>query len=91
MNTAILLLSGLTVTYAHYKLLNGKYKSFEKGMSKTIYLGLAFLVLQGMEYFAAPFTISDGVYGSVFFMATGFHGFHVCIGTAFLTVCLMRS
>jgi heme/copper-type cytochrome/quinol oxidase subunit 3 len=56
----------------------------------TIFLAAIFTGLQGFEYVSATFNISDGIYGSTFFMATGFHGFHVLIGTIFLTVCLFR-
>lgn len=57
----------------------------------TIILGLYFTFLQASEYYEAPFTISDGVYGSTFFVATGFHGLHVIIGTTFLSVCFLRQ
>jgi len=56
----------------------------------TIVLGVIFTSLQGMEYYEAPFTISDSSYGSTFFLATGFHGIHVLIGTTFLVVCFFR-
>jgi cytochrome c oxidase subunit 3 len=56
----------------------------------TIYLGIYFILLQLHEYSSSGFSINDGVYGSVFYMLTGFHGFHVIIGTIFLTVCLFR-
>jgi len=56
----------------------------------TVILGVIFTALQGIEYYEAPFAISDSVYGSTFFMATGFHGFHVLVGTTFLLVCLSR-
>ena len=59
-------------------------------MILTVILAVIFTCFQGFEYASAPFTISDGIYGSTFFMATGFHGFHVAIGTIFLTVCLIR-
>ena len=59
-------------------------------MGLTVLLAIVFTALQGFEYVSANFTITDGVYGSTFFMATGFHGFHVFIGTVFLTVCLFR-
>ncbi len=57
----------------------------------TIALGVYFTILQAAEYYEAPFTISDGVYGSTFFIATGFHGLHVIIGTTFLAVCFIRQ
>ena len=60
-------------------------------MQVTVALGVFFTALQGMEYVDAGFTIADGVYGSTFFLATGFHGFHVLIGTTFLLVCLFRQ
>jgi len=56
----------------------------------TVFFAIFFLFLQGFEYITAPFTISDGIFGSTFYMSTGFHGFHVLIGTCFLTVCLFR-
>jgi cytochrome c oxidase subunit 3 len=60
------------------------------GLAITVVLGVVFTILQGMEYYEAPFTIADSVYGSTFFVATGFHGLHVIIGTLFLAVCLYR-
>lgn len=90
LNTAILLSSGATVTWAHHAIVNGQREQALVGLSLTVTLGILFTLLQGMEYYEAPFAISDSVYGSVFFMATGFHGFHVLIGTIFLTVCLFR-
>jgi cytochrome c oxidase subunit 3 len=56
----------------------------------TLFLAVTFTGLQAYEYIEAPFSISDGVYGSTFFMATGFHGFHVIVGTIFITVCTVR-
>ncbi|WP_368858585.1 cytochrome c oxidase subunit 3, partial [Enterobacter hormaechei] len=61
-----------------------------QALSLTVLLGLYFTALQAIEYYEAPFTIADGVYGSTFFVATGFHGLHVIIGTTFLLVCLLR-
>lgn len=90
LNTAILLSSGATVTWAHHAIINGSRKQSIIGLTMTVVLGIVFTALQAMEYYEAPFTISDSVYGSTFFMATGFHGFHVFIGTTFLTVCLIR-
>ncbi|MBN4742758.1 cytochrome c oxidase subunit 3 [Escherichia coli] len=61
-----------------------------QGLFITIILGIYFTILQAYEYFEAPFTIADSIYGSTFFMATGFHGLHVIIGTLFLLICLIR-
>jgi cytochrome c oxidase subunit 3 len=90
LNTAVLLSSGATVTWAHHAIVNGQRKQAISGLMLTVILGVIFTALQAMEYFEAPFAISDSVYGSTFFMATGFHGFHVLIGTTFLLVCLIR-
>lgn len=90
LNTAVLLSSGATVTWAHHAIISGKREEAILGLSLTVFLGVLFTGLQGIEYYEAPFTISDSVYGSTFFMATGFHGFHVLIGTTFLLICLVR-
>lgn len=90
-NTLILLLSGCTVTWAHHALREGHREQIIQGLTLTIILGVLFSVLQGYEYAHAAFGFSDGVYSSIFYMATGFHGFHVIIGTCFLTVCLLRA
>ena len=90
LNSVILLSSGATVTLAHHALVFGSRKNTLLGLSITIILAIIFTALQVFEYIESPFSISDGVYGSTFFMATGFHGFHVFIGTCFLTVCLIR-
>nr|YP_010946406.1 cytochrome c oxidase subunit III [Haplosymploce aurantiaca]WGO57124.1 cytochrome c oxidase subunit III [Haplosymploce aurantiaca] len=90
LNTAILLASGVTVTWAHHGLLENNYNQSLQGLFFTVILGLYFTALQAYEYVEAPFTIADSVYGSTFFMATGFHGLHVIIGTTFLLTCLMR-
>lgn len=90
LNTAILLSSGATVTWAHHSIVNGNRKESLTGLTLTVVLGVVFTVLQVFEYLEAPFSIADSVYGSTFFMATGFHGFHVIIGTLFLFICLIR-
>lgn len=90
LNTLILLTSGLTVTWAHHRLMENNYKITTQGLLLTVILGVYFTILQGYEYVEAPFTISDSAYGSSFFIATGFHGLHVIIGTSFLLVCLIR-
>lgn len=89
-NTFFLLSSGVTVTWAHHALINRAKKQFIVALLWTLILALIFTSLQALEYFESPFTISDGVYGSCFFMTTGFHGFHVIIGTIFLFVSLVR-
>nr|YP_008993083.1 cytochrome c oxidase subunit III [Paraplagusia blochii]AFB71266.1 cytochrome oxidase subunit 3 [Paraplagusia blochii] len=91
LNTGILLASGATVTWAHHSILAGKRKQAIHSLFFTILLGLYFTALQAVEYYEAPFTIADGVYGSTFFVATGFHGLHVIIGTTFLAICLLRQ
>ena len=90
LNTIILITSSITVTAAHNSLLSGNKKQFELELLLTIFLGFFFEVLQIMEYFEAPFNISDGVYGSTFFALTGLHGLHVFIGALFLLVHYFR-
>jgi len=90
LNTFILVLSGISVTWAHHALLLGNYRQTNFSLILTIILAILFTNLQICEYLEADFGISDGVYGSVFYMATGFHGFHVLIGTIFLVVCYFR-
>jgi len=90
LNTAILLLSGVEITLAHNGLISGSYNKTFDHLVNTIGLAIIFTLLQYWEYQTAPFTISDGIYGSCFYMATGFHGFHVIIGTCFLIVTLVR-
>nr|YP_009024417.1 cytochrome c oxidase subunit III [Massicus raddei]AGO01999.1 Cytochrome c oxidase subunit 3 [Massicus raddei] len=90
LNTLILLTSGLTVTWAHHGLMENNYGRGFQDLLLTVVLGMYFTMLQAYEYLEAPFTIADAAYGSSFFMATGFHGIHVIIGTTFLLVCLIR-
>jgi len=91
LNTMILLLSGCTVTWAHHALIEGDRKGLVYGLALTVFLGVSFTGLQAVEYMEAPFTFTGGIYPSVFFLATGFHGFHVMVGTIFLAVCLIRA
>lgn len=85
LNTFILLLSGVTITYAHlHAIISGSKLYANDGLVFTIILAVTFTALQAYEYIEAPFNISDGIYGSTFYMATGFHGFHVIIGLLLL-------
>lgn len=90
LNTLLLLMSGSSITLAHYAILGNKRKYVIQGFNMTIVLALLFTLFQVIEYFTAPFSISDGIYGSTFYMLTGFHGFHVLIGTTFIIVCYIR-
>lgn len=90
-NTLILLTSGTTVTWAHHALQSGDRKGLVQGLTLTVILGVLFTCLQAYEYATAPFDFAGSIYGATFFMATGFHGFHVIIGTIFLLVCLGRA
>lgn len=78
------------MTWAHHGIISGKSKEAKIGLALTVTLGIIFTALQGMEYYEAPFTISDSVYGSTFFVTTGAHGGHVLVGSTFLFVCLCR-
>nr|AOH05947.1 cytochrome c oxidase subunit 3 [Psilotum nudum] len=91
LNTLILLSSGAAVTWAHHAILTGLEQQAVYALVATVWLALVFTGFQGMEYVEAPFTISDGIYGSTFFLATGFHGFHVIIGTLFPIICGIRQ
>ena len=91
LNTLILLCSGTTVTWAHHCLIHGDRDGLKKGLWATILLGMLFTSIQAYEYAHAPFGFGKNTYGSAFYMATGFHGFHVIIGTIFLIVCLVRT
>jgi cytochrome c oxidase subunit 3 len=91
LNTLILLLSGTTVTAAHHALIEDDRAGFRQGLAATVALGMLFTCLQAYEYGHAHFGFSGSIYGASFFMATGFHGFHVIVGTIFLAVCLIRA
>lgn len=90
LNTIILLSSGVLLTYGHRAVLSGDKDAAIHGLKGTVLLGVIFTLLQVCEYVDAPFSINDGVYGSLFFLCTGFHGFHVLLGTILLTVCFIR-
>ena len=90
LNTLILLMSGVTVTWAHHALREGNRRQTLQGLALTIALGASFTCVQAFEYSHAAFGFADGIYSSTFFMATGFHGFHVLVGTIFLIVCYFR-
>jgi cytochrome c oxidase subunit 3 len=91
LNTLILLTSGVTVTWAHHALIENNRQHLIYGLALTVALGLLFTCVQAYEYSHAAFGFKDGVYPSVFYLATGFHGFHVIVGTIFLIVCLGRA
>lgn len=90
LNTIILLSSGVSVTWAHHALLRKNFIQTTQALTITVFLGVYFSFLQALEYWEASFSIADSVYGTTFFVATGFHGVHVIVGTSFLIVCLMR-
>ncbi len=89
--TMILLLSGCTVTWAHAAILENKNNETKQALGLSVFLGVIFLCFQVFEYMHSAFGFTQGIYASTFYMATGFHGFHVFIGTAFLLVCLFRA
>ena len=91
MMTMILLLSGCAVTWAHHAVLEGHYDEMVKALGITVGLGVIFLCFQVYEYMHAHFGFTEGIYPSTFYMATGFHGFHVFVGTVFLAVCWIRA
>jgi cytochrome c oxidase subunit 3 len=91
LNTLILLTSGVTVTWAHHALIEGNRKHTLAGLALTIGLGLIFTGVQAFEYAHAPYGFQEGIFPTTFFMATGFHGFHVIVGTIFLIVCFFRA
>nr|YP_010121345.1 cytochrome c oxidase subunit III [Ceratodoris hiroi]QRC77960.1 cytochrome c oxidase subunit 3 [Ceratodoris hiroi] len=90
LNTSVLLLSGVSITWAHHALEKGDNQSALQGLFLTLTLGFYFMWLQYGEYAETSFSFADSVYGSTFFIATGFHGVHVMVGATFLTVCFLR-
>lgn len=91
LNTLVLVSSGITATWSHHALLSGNDSNFKLGLFLTIFLGGYFTILQAMEYLEASFRIADSCFGSTFFVATGFHGLHVIVGSSFLVICLLRG
>lgn len=90
LNTVVLLSSGVRVTWAHHRLICGELTHTRKGLILTVVLGVYFTILQGIEYYETSFRLADRVFGATFFLATGFHGLHVFVGTRFLLVCWFR-
>lgn len=90
LNTVVLLSSGVTITWSHHSLLANKHQEANISLLITIILGVYFTFLQAIEYIETRFSLRDRVYGTTFFVATGFHGLHVIIGTSFLLVCYIR-
>ena len=90
-NTVILLTSGATVSRAHLYIEAGENKAAANWIWITVALGVLFLGIQVFEYGHAAFSLTDGLYPSTFYLATGFHGFHVFVGTTFLIVCALRA
>ena len=90
-NTLILLLSGTTVTWAHYSITQNDQRNSVRALGITVLLGFTFTVFQAYEYHHASFKLVDGVYAANFYLVTGFHGMHVILGTIFLAVCYFRA
>ena len=90
LNTLLLLLSGVSVTWSHHAMAANRPKEANWGLLVTILLAITFTVFQGVEYVESPFTLSDGAYGTTFFVCTGLHGAHVFVGTVMLVVSLFR-
>nr|YP_009327746.1 cytochrome c oxidase subunit III [Armillifer agkistrodontis]APB92070.1 cytochrome c oxidase subunit III [Armillifer agkistrodontis] len=90
LNTLVLLGSGASITWSHHSLLNKNYSQFLFSLSLTIILGTYFTFLQLLEYNLAPFALSESIFSSMFFLSTGFHGFHVILGSSLLVLSLTR-
>jgi len=90
LNTCILLLSAATVTVAHKSLRADDYDTTLIGFAATLFCACLFTLCQAYEYVVLPYNMSDSVYGSIFYMITGFHGFHVIIGAIFISICFAR-
>lgn len=89
LNTVILLSSGVSVTWAHHSLINNYFMDSVLSLGFTIVLGIYFLAMQYVEYSESAFSLADGIYGTTFFLCTGFHGFHVIVGTLYLSYVFM--
>lgn len=90
LNTCLLLTSSATVTWSHASLISSYYYKRSYALAATLFLALGFLCCQCIEYYCAPFTIADSCYGSIFYIGTGFHGFHVLLGSLLLLVSHFR-
>lgn len=90
LNTIILLSSGATITWAHHSIVFGDRKNAILSLFTTIALALFFTLIQAYEYIESTFSISDGIYGTTFFLLTGFHGIHVIVGTIFIIISTIR-
>nr|YP_011017372.1 cytochrome c oxidase subunit III [Amblyomma parvitarsum]WQF69035.1 cytochrome c oxidase subunit III [Amblyomma parvitarsum] len=90
LNSTILISSGISVTWSHHCIMNGNYYSALLSLKITVMLGMLFTLFQAFEYYQAQFSITDSIFGSTFFLTTGFHGIHVIIGSIFLTVTFFR-
>uniref|UniRef100_UPI0030FE90F2 cytochrome c oxidase subunit 3 n=1 Tax=Bothriocroton auruginans TaxID=188736 RepID=UPI0030FE90F2 len=90
LNSTILISSGISVTWSHHCIMNENYSYALMSLKITVLLGALFTLFQLFEYYEAQFCISDGIFGSTFFLTTGFHGIHVIIGSVFLMVTLIR-
>nr|YP_010449160.1 cytochrome c oxidase subunit III [Anatoecus icterodes]YP_010605971.1 cytochrome c oxidase subunit III [Anatoecus dentatus]UTT72539.1 cytochrome c oxidase subunit 3 [Anatoecus icterodes]WAN81292.1 cytochrome c oxidase subunit III [Anatoecus dentatus] len=90
LNTLILLSSGVSITWSHHSLIESNYNQCKIGLMLTIFLGFIFSIIQAFEYYECSFCMSDSAYGSLFFIATGFHGIHVLVGSIFLFIVLIR-
>jgi len=90
LNTTILLLSGVSITWVHFSIIYRNYIYVIQGFCITLILAILFTLFQLGEYFSAPFNISDSIYGTTFYSLTGLHGLHVIIGTIFISVCFIR-
>jgi cytochrome c oxidase subunit 3 len=89
-NTALLIISGLAITWAHRGIALGSFRESIDGFVITVVLGFLFVTLQMFEYYEAFFNISDSIYSTTFYTLTGLHGMHVIVGASFITICLIR-